>query len=248
MLRLISYLAPSIPAPFFELAAKVISEGTGLEVDLQFDESISGPLAGDHDPFADGTADVGFLCSPSYKWLRQELHLLPVPLPADARADGRPVYFGDLVVHRQSPFSEFDDLRARRWAYNDRSSRSGWLSMLERVAPESPHEFFSEVVHSGSHLESLRLVRSGRVEAAAIDSQALLGEARRGVDVAAEVRVIESWGPFPIWPIVIRTGVSEEVRWAVHNALLRAHVVFGEQLKGYGFARFVDTEPGAYDG
>jgi hypothetical protein len=32
MLRIISYLAPSIPHGFFEVSAKIISEGTGLEV------------------------------------------------------------------------------------------------------------------------------------------------------------------------------------------------------------------------
>ena len=247
VLRLISYLAPSIPAEFFELVAQVIAEGTGIEVQLRFDERISGPLPGDANPFADGAADVGFLCSPSYKWLRQELNLLPVPVPAGARADGRPVYFGDVVVHEQSPFIKFEDLRARRWAYNDRNSRSGWLGMLDRIAPLPPHEFFSEVVHAGSHLESLRLVKTGRVDAAAIDSQALLKERGRDADAPAEVRIIESWGPFPIWPIVIRTGVPEQVRMSVHNALLRAHVAFGEQLRSYGFVRFVEAERAAYE-
>jgi ABC-type phosphate/phosphonate transport system substrate-binding protein len=246
MLRLLSYLAPSIPAEFFELVAKVISEGTGIGVQLRFEQRISGPLAGDENPFRQGTADVGFVCSPSYKWLRQELDLLPVPVPADARANGRPVYFGDVVVHEQSPFVKFEDLRGRRWAYNDRSSRTGWFSMLERVAPLPPHEFFSEVVHAGSHLESLRLIRTGQVDTATIDSNALLNEARRDGG-AAEVRIIESWGPFPIWPIVIRTGVPAYVKAAVHNALLNAHLGFGEQLRSYGFVRFADAERAAYE-
>ncbi len=119
--------------------------------------------------------------------------------------------------------------------------------MLERIAPLSPHEFFSEVVHAGSHLESLRLVKNGRVDAAAIDSRALLSESRRGADVATEFKVIENWGPFPIWPIVIRTGVPEHVRKSVHNALLRAHVPFGEQLRSHGFVRFVEAERAAYE-
>ena len=83
---------------------------------LRFEERISGPLPGDENPFGDGTADVGFVCSPTYKWLHQELNLLPVPVPADVRAAGRPVYFGDVVVNKQSPFVMFEDLRGRRWA------------------------------------------------------------------------------------------------------------------------------------
>ena len=246
MLRLLSYLAPSIPAEFFELVAKVISEGAGMEVDLRFEQRISGPLDGDENPFREGTADVGFVCSPSYKWLRQELDLLPVPVPADARANDRPVYFGDVVVHEQSPFVKFEDLRGRRWAYNDRSSRTGWFSMLDRIAPSPPQAFFSEVVHAGSHLESLRRIGSGHVDAAAIDSNTLLNQAKRDGS-AAKVRVIESWGPFPMWPIVIRTGIPPHVRTSVHNALLNAHVGFGEQLRSHGFVRFAEAERAAYD-
>ena len=246
MLQLISYLAPSIPAQFFGLVAKVISEGAGIDVQLRFEERISGPLPGDENPFGDGTADVGFVCSPTYKWLHQELNLLPVPVPADVRAEGRPVYFGDVVVNKQSPLAMFEDLRGRRWAYNDRNSRSGWFSMLDRIAPLPPDTFFSELVHAGSHLESLRLVETGQVDAAAIDSNALLNVVRRDGGAAAEFRVIETWGPFPIQPVVIRTGIPLHVRTSVHDALLRADVTFGEQLRSHGFVRFVQAERAAY--
>jgi hypothetical protein len=46
-----SCLVPSIPAEFFELAAKAIADGTGIKVDLQFEQRISGPLPGDVNPF-----------------------------------------------------------------------------------------------------------------------------------------------------------------------------------------------------
>ena len=160
MLRLLSYLAPSIPAEFFELVAKVISEGAGMAFNLRFEERISGPLAGDENPFRKAPLMWVLFAARATSWLRQELDLLPVPVSADARANGRPVYFGDVVVHEQSPFVKFEDLRGRRWAYNDRSSRTGWFSMLERIAPLPPQAFFSEVVHAGSHLESLRRIGS----------------------------------------------------------------------------------------
>jgi len=247
MLQLISYLAPSIPAKFFELVAKVISEGTGLEVHLRFEERISGPLPGDENPFGDGTADLGFVCSPTYKWLHQELNLLPVPVPADERAAGRPVYFGDVVVNKQSPFVMFEHLRGRRWAYNDRNSRSGWFSMLDRIAPLPPHAFFSELVHAGTHLESLRLVETGQVDAAAIDSNALLNVVRRGGGAAAEFRVIETWGPFPIQPVVIRRGIPIPLKASIHRALLHAHFVCGERLRALGFVSFVEAKRIAYE-
>ena len=68
MLRLITYLSPSIPAALYELIARDLAEQCGGATDLSFEESISGPLEGDEDPFASGAADVGFVCSPSFRF------------------------------------------------------------------------------------------------------------------------------------------------------------------------------------
>ena len=88
MLRLMSYLAPSIPAEFFELAAKAISNEAGIEVDLQFEQRISGPLPGDVNPFGTGAVDVGFVCSPTFRWLADDLsrYVFEIPLPTGVRA------------------------------------------------------------------------------------------------------------------------------------------------------------------
>ncbi len=246
MLRLISYLAPSIPAGFFELIAKAISESSGIDVDLRFEDSISGPLPGDPNPFGDGTADVGFVCSPTYRWLRQELHLLPAPVSVDGRANGKPVYFADVIVHAASRVTGFDELRGARWGYNDRNSRTGWLTMMEKIAPLTPAQFFSDVIHAGSHLESLRLVQEGAVDAAALDSNVLLNVFGRAPDIAKSLTTIESWGPFPMPPIVIRAGVPTDTREATRQSLLRAHERFAEELKSFGFVKFVDVDGAAY--
>src|SRR5205814_7164711 len=91
-LHIISYLAPSIPAEFFRLIAR------DLDATLEFNETISGPLQGDDEPFTSGRADVGFVCAPTYRWLRPKVELLPLPVPGDPRADGRPIYFGDVIA------------------------------------------------------------------------------------------------------------------------------------------------------
>jgi ABC-type phosphate/phosphonate transport system substrate-binding protein len=189
-LRVVSYLSPSIPAELYELIARDLGEQCGVAVVLSFEESISGPLDGDDDLFARGAADVGFLCAPSYRWLnarRRAVELLPLPVPSDPRAEGRPVYFADVVVRADSPARTFADLAGARWSFNDRNSKSGWFSMLERIAPHAPAEFFGRIIASGSHLRSLELVAGGGADAAAIDSNVLRANARD------TLRVLESW-------------------------------------------------------
>jgi phosphonate transport system substrate-binding protein len=227
-LRLITYLAPSIPAKLFEHVAR------RLGASLEFETRISGPLEGDDDPFADGRADVGFVCAPTYRWMRRRVTLLPSLVPADPRANGRPVYFADVVVRADSAIERFDDLRGRRWAYNDRNSKSGWFSMLDRVGGDT--RFFAELVHAGSHLRSLDAVRDGRTDAAAIDSNALARQPH------GDLRVIESWGPFPIQPVIVRNEIDEATKSCIAKALLAM-----DGLAPFGFARFARVSAADYE-
>ena len=95
-MRIITYLAPSLPSALFEAIAR------RLDAELMFEERISGPLPGDDEPFSRGEADIGFVCAPSYRMLRGTVELLPALVPLDARAGGRPVYFADVVVRAGS--------------------------------------------------------------------------------------------------------------------------------------------------
>ena len=227
-LHIISYLSPSIPAEFFRMVA------ADLEATLEFNEAISGPLAGDEEPFTTGRADVGFVCSPTYRWLQQKVELLPLPVPLDPRAAGRPVYFGDVIVRADTGFHRFEDLRGRRWAFNDRNSRSGWFSMLERAG----ENFFERCIHSGSHLQSIEMVRSGAADAASIDSNVILRVNAKGL------HVLESWGPFAIQPSIVRANLDAHEKNRVAHSLLTLH--HRQALERFGFSRFVAPDASLY--
>ena len=237
MIRLISYLAPSIPEAFFSLVAQHIETSTGVPSSVVFEKRISGPLAGDDDPFADGRVDVGFICAPSVRFLGETVTVLPALVPNDPRANGRAVYFADVVVRASSSHRTLDDLRGATWAYNDPNSKSGWFSMLERVGSA---EYFARCVQSGSHLRSLELVASGEADGAAIDSNVLRLHARD------DLRVIDSWGPFPIQPVVVRSGLDAATKERISHALLTMHETHAASLDDFGFSRFVESDPDAY--
>jgi phosphonate transport system substrate-binding protein len=237
MIRLISYLAPSIPEEFFSLVAKHIEASTGVRSSIVFEKRISGPLAGDDDPFADDRVDIGFICAPSVRFLGGEVSVLPSLVPNDPRANGRAVYFADVVVRATSSFAKFDDLRGTTWAYNDPNSKSGWFSMLERAGSA---DYFGRCVQSGSHLRSLEMVASGEADAAAIDSNVLRLHARD------DLRVVDSWGPFPIQPVVVRSGLDAETKKRVAQALLTMHEMHAASLNDFGFSRFVESDPDVY--
>jgi phosphonate transport system substrate-binding protein len=253
-LRLRSYLAPSIPAELFELLARWIEAATAIPVLLEFETRISGPTP-DADPFAEDRADVAFVCAPSYPLLRQAgspVVLLPLaPVFADSRARDRPVYFSDVIVRSEHPARRFDELRGTVWAYNDRQSRSGWQNMLARLAQihaGGPDSFFRDLLHAGSHLASIEQVVSGHADAASIDSNTLWLARRRNPELERRLRLIESWGPTPIQPLLARAGLPSGIRDRVADALRSATVdpAMRERLAEFGLRRFAPIAEADY--
>src|SRR5437588_134439 len=126
----------------------------------------------------DGSVGVAFLCGLPYVRLCAQrpgmLQPLAAPILDEARYQDRPVYFSDVIVHRDSPFLSFEDLRGRSWAYNDPDSFSGWLLVRHYLVQMGETEaFFGRLAFSGWHQESIRRVHAGEIDASAIDSQVL---------------------------------------------------------------------------
>ncbi len=212
-------------------------------------------MEGDDDPFAGGQADVGFLCSPSYLYLssleRPSVELVPAGLVfSDPRTAGRPVYFSEVIVRRSDEASSLADLRGRVWGFNDRCSLSGYFSALQQVEHCEPSgEFFARMVCTGSHWSSIESVLDGGIDGAAIDSNALQNYYAVRPSLREELRVVESLGPFPIQPIVVRSG-DAPLRDGIAAALLG--LAGAPELRRakaeFGFEKCVPVDEQLYEG
>jgi phosphonate transport system substrate-binding protein len=149
--------------------------------------------------------------------LKGAIEAIAAPVLTDARFAGRPLYSSEVVVRSDSPHRSFEDLRGKRWAVNEPSSWSGYWVVLEKVGAWS---YFSEVVESGFHQRSLRLVADGEVDAAAIDSQVLAVEQRDDPGLAQRLRVVATLGPAPSQPVVVRSTLEEGVKAELQKRLL----------------------------
>jgi phosphonate transport system substrate-binding protein len=254
-IRFVTYLSPSLPQALFEALAEHVQRALGHEaVSLRVETEVSGPQKGSEcSSFGDET-DVAFMCAPSFVWLR-ELRPPPVeplgvlPVFDDERNLGKPVYFCDVVVRKDAPIRVFSDLRGGSWAYNDSSSLSGYYSLLNKLAESGADgSFFHSVFCSGSHLNSIEAVVGGEAEAAAIDSNVLRIRFRETPPLRKKLRVIESWGPFPIQPVVVRSTLHPQLKQRLRAAFLateddrRTHLT----LKQFGLTRFVAAGPQDY--
>ena len=254
-IRFVTYLSPSIPQALFEALADQVQVALGHErVSLRVESRVSGPQkGGECSSFAEA-ADVAFMCAPSFIWLRDlqppPVELLGVlPVFDDERNQGQPVYFCDVVVRNDGPIHAFSELEGGSWAYNDACSLSGYYSLLNKLAESDVDEtYFDNIFCSGSHLDSIEAVLSGEADAAAIDSNVLRIRHREAPALRSKLRVIESWGPFPIQPVVVSSVLPSRLKQRLRAAFLateanqRTHQI----LKEFGLTRFVVVDRGDY--
>lgn len=222
-LRFITYLAPALPEALFALVARLVGERLGVATSVVADLRTSGPERGGDDPFTRGEADVGFLCAPPFLWLRDRRPPAVELVGAawvfdDPRAGGAPVYFSDVIVAASCPARVFADLHGGVWAYNDVCSLSGFHCLMRRIDRFGGGRFFRAMRASGAHHTSIDWVARGIADAAAIDSNGLRLAFASDPTLCERVRVLESWGPHPIQPIVTRADLPLAVRRAIADA------------------------------
>jgi phosphonate transport system substrate-binding protein len=244
-LRIATFLAPNM-LPVYEFIVGAISreldQGAELVVGASFNH------------FGNGEIDAGFICGLPYVQLMRQtpgaVELLAAPVLQGDRYAGRPVYFSNVIVQRDSPVRTFADLRGRSWAYNDLDSHSGYnLTRHHLVTTGETSGFFGRVVEAGFHQRAMRTVVAGEVDAAAIDSQVLAIELRDHPDLAEELRVIEALGPSMIQPVVAARHLSSDLKAALRDTLLRmGDDPAARTVLGRGFVeRFVPVTDRDYD-
>ncbi len=247
-LRFITYLAaatgqPGLQASMFEAVAHAVGRVLQVPVSMRVGDCGSGPGPSDDDVFARDEADVGFVCAPSMLWLVSQgsVDLVPAAMVLhEPRAPGRPEYFCEVVVREDHPATDFEALAGGTAAYNDRASLSGWGSLLHRLESVGGLGFLQRALATGSHAASMRAVADGNADFAVIDANVwrARGEAFLGL------RVLETLGPYPVQPTVIRRGLSNPTARGLARALMQ---VGGEglgPLQGFAAVRYEDYATG----
>jgi phosphonate transport system substrate-binding protein len=176
--------------------------------------------------FDEGKIQILWLCGLPYVHkadLRgSDIELLAVPVPAGPRYEGRPVYFSDFVVRKDSRFQTFEELRGSVWAYNEARSHSGYNIVRARLSElGETRGFFGKVVESGAHQISLQMILSSQVDGAAIDSTVLEWLVSQLSSMGEQIRIIDTFGPSPIPPWVVAKRVPEITRKKLRKLLLQ---------------------------
>ena len=243
-LRFATFLAPNM-LPVYRSLAERIGDRLGRPVELVVGASF--------DQFEQGEADLGVICGLPYVWLADRhpppVEPLAAPVLSGERYGGRPVYYSDVIVRHDSRITCLEELRGCSWAYNEPASHSGHtVTLYGLVRMGARPGFLGRVVEAGFHQRAIRLVHAGAVDAAAIDSQVLAVE-RRDHPGLADLRIVGSFGPSTIQPVVAASRLPDAWKREVRELL----VSLGDDpsarpMLAQGFIeRFAAVDDGAYD-
>ncbi|HEY6540884.1 MAG TPA: PhnD/SsuA/transferrin family substrate-binding protein, partial [Ktedonobacteraceae bacterium] len=243
-IRFATYLAPNIYDTYAYIA-RYVEEKIGRPTTLTVGQSF--------DQIADGQVDVAFMCGLPYATLAESpacpLELLAAPVLRGERYQRKPIYFSDVIVRKESPYTSFDDLRGCAWAYNQQESHSGWnivvYSLLKRGQTPA---FFGQLIATGSHQRSIAHVLNRQADAAAIDSHVLDVFLAHNPTAAAALRVIDMLGPSSIPPVVIARSVDQTLKRNIQEVFLTIHEdpQAASALRSGAFERFVKVKDDDY--
>lgn len=176
----------------------------------------------------DGTMQCGFICGMPYVLLHDRpqpaAQLIVAPVMKNPRYQGKPKYFSDLIVRKDSPYQTIHELKGRTYVYNDELSNSGYnLPRYRLLQLGLTNGFFGKVLRSGSHEESIRMVAAGEADASFVDSLVLDYDREKGLGHAREVRVIESVGPAGVCPLVASAQMPADLFGKIQHAFVTMH-------------------------
>lgn len=213
-----------------------------------------------------GIVHVGFVCGLPYihEFYRGKYSLLAIPVSAVRTGVFADIhtgyentpgkYYSYTIVHKDSKARSWEDLRGKRYVFNDVNSNSGYNMpryKLLQLGEKRWDRFFSKVLVSGSHEESIRMVARGVVDASSVDSLVLDYDRFIGDPDALNVRVIEQLFPGGAGapPVVVSNKLPVETRQQLQEALVNMDKdpVGRKILEKSLLARFAPPNDANYD-
>jgi phosphonate transport system substrate-binding protein len=176
-----------------------------------------------------GAADIAFVCGYPYIMSHDgkenpPMKLLAAPVMESPLYEDKPIYYSYTIVPLDSTAQSFKDLKGKRYVYNDKGSNSGYnLPRAKLIELGETNGFFSEVMQSGSHEESIRMVAEGKTDASSVDSLVLDYMLLDGDESAKKVKIIDKLGPAGIPPVVYSSSLAPEKAEKIKDALLHMH-------------------------
>ncbi|WP_338761731.1 PhnD/SsuA/transferrin family substrate-binding protein [Massilia sp. METH4] len=240
--------------PMYDLSPRLRQEHCALQGALFEQADITAPVehVDDTGPLAEFWRRPDLLLSqtcgyPYWRTLRQHVALLATPcfdVPGCMNGD----YSSVLVARNGSGIRTLADARGRVAAVNERHSNSGMNALRHAVAPLARGgRFFRDVAWTGSHAASLRAVRSGAADVAAIDCVTYAYLRREDPISVNGIAILGFTASSPGLPLIAANGVPDALLRRLREALLAPGARLKEAMAALRIRRFAGVDERDYE-
>ncbi len=196
----------------------------------------------------EGEIDLAFICSGPYLAGKDKQGFMAVATPLIRESDRYQSY---LIVNRNSTLQDLKDLKGGVFAFTDPDSLTGkiipavWLAEIK----ETPETFFSKVIYTYSHDNSILAVAKGLVDGAAVDSLVWDYFQEKDPKWTSLTRIIQKSDSYGIPPLVVSRNISVNLKERLKKTLFSMHEdPEGKKiLNGLMIDRFTAPSEGWYE-
>jgi phosphonate transport system substrate-binding protein len=209
------------PKETFNLYRQILAYlGRKLDKDLEF---VQRKTYGEIDELLQKSQiDLAFICSGPYVSGRERFGFESLAVP---EVRGSHFYHSYLIVNKDSSFQRLEDLRGRTFAFTDPDSNTGrlvptfWLAEMQ----EKPATFFSRIVYTYSHDNSIMAVARNLVDGATVDSLIWEFYQEKTPAFTAKTRIIKKSEPYGIPPLVASRDLPTPMKQRLREILFTMH-------------------------
>lgn len=167
-----------------------------------------------------GKVDAAIICTGPYTKIKNFVHLIAIP-----QINKRTFYQSLIIVKKNTTYKTIFDLKNRSFAFTDTLSNTGKLYPTYLLAEKNikPSEFFSKIVYTKSHDNSIRAVSLGLIDGAAVHSLVFDLFKSKYPEGAENIKVISKSPFFAVPPVVVSNKISKEKESLIKNFFLNLH-------------------------
>ena len=166
--------------------------------------------------------DIAFICSGAYVSALPEGYMEIIAVP---QINNKTYYQAYVIVHKDSPYQQFIDLKNKRFALTDPLSNTGYYYPLRRVKELgfTLDRFFSKTIYTYAHDYSIQAVARKLVDGASVDGLIFDYLAKHNPALVQNIRIIEKSEPFGMPPVVVPRRLDPQLKAKLKSILLSLH-------------------------
>lgn len=131
-------------------------------------------------------------------------------------------YCSFIIVRKDTAAQSFNELRDASFAFNEYASQSGFNAvrwMTQADAGIDPEHYFSNLLQSGGHRQSMKMVAAGEADLCAVDCVTFALIARFAPAEVKELRILDQTPSAPALPYITSLSTSPETLQVLRGSL-----------------------------